>query len=119
MRVKIESTGGFAGGENMVAVYDTADLPGDQAGRIEQAVSALAGTDACAEAGETGGDGDAAGYRITVEDDGRDPRVFAVPADPGEDIDGPITTLLQGPVEPEERPEDEGRQQAPPSPSGL
>ncbi|MGI5165174.1 protealysin inhibitor emfourin [Spirillospora sp. CA-253888] len=123
MRVKIESTGGFAGREMMVAKYDTDDLPKDQAERIEEAVRALADADASGEPGEIGAD--LPSYRVTVGDPDDGPRVFEVCGEPGSNVDAPLSRLLQGPVEPRERPEDEAaeeesaRRNAPPSPSGL
>ncbi|WP_067489334.1 protealysin inhibitor emfourin [Actinomadura hibisca] len=128
MRVKIESTGGFAGREMMVAKYDTDDLPKDQAERIEEAVRTLADADASGEPGEIGAD--LPSYRVTIGDPDGDPKVFEVCGEPDADVNAPLTRLLQGPVEPEERPEDEAaggaaggeesaRRNAPPSPSGL
>ncbi|MGH3239972.1 MAG: protealysin inhibitor emfourin [Spirillospora sp.] len=66
MRVKVESTGGFAGRDTVVALYDTADLPTGRAGRVREAVGALAAARARGEEGEIGADLPA--YRITVEE---------------------------------------------------
>ncbi|WP_067454387.1 protealysin inhibitor emfourin [Actinomadura macra] len=65
MRVTVESTGGFAGRDVVIAHYDTADLPPGQAERVQDAVEALAaGTrDDVAEIGA-----DLPSYRVTVTD---------------------------------------------------
>lgn len=108
MRVKIESTGGFAGREVMVALYDTADLPAEQAERVRAAVEELA---SAREPEEVGADLPA--YRITIDADESDstdetggtdeagvsaPRVFEVRGDPaGPPLTSSLATLLQGP----------------------
>ncbi|MFC6884369.1 protealysin inhibitor emfourin [Actinomadura yumaensis] len=112
--MKIESTGGFAGREVMVALYDTADLPAEQAERVRAAVEELA---SAREPEEVGADLPA--YRITIDADesggtdrtggtdesgGTDeagvsaPRVFEVRGDPtGPPLTSSLATLLQGP----------------------
>jgi hypothetical protein len=97
MRVKVESTGGFTGRETVVALYDTADLPAGDAGRIREAVHALAAAHARGERGEIGADLPA--YRVTVsgEDTGGEPRVYEVRGDPTAGRTSALGTLLEGP----------------------
>ncbi|MBO2452126.1 hypothetical protein J4573_33910 [Actinomadura barringtoniae] len=96
MRVKIESTGGFAGRDVMVAQYDTDELTAAQADRIHRAVDELAGSKERGEPDEIGADLPA--YRITVGGpDDPDARVFEVKGDPGEALNAPLNALLQGP----------------------
>ncbi|MFI0447686.1 protealysin inhibitor emfourin [Actinomadura sp. 6N118] len=116
MRVKIESTGGFAGDQVMVALYDTDELPKDQADKVREAVDALAAAEESGEPGEIGADLPA--YRVTVGDVGGDQRVFEVVGTHPDAVDGPLTVLLRGPGEPGEPPEGKPHNK-PPSPSGL
>ncbi|MFG2002586.1 protealysin inhibitor emfourin [Spirillospora sp. NPDC048911] len=116
MRVKIESTGGFAGDQVMVAMYDTDDLPGHDADRIREAVDALAAAKESGEPGEIGADLPA--YRVTIGDVDGDQRVFEVEGAHPDALDEPLTVLLRGPSEPEEPPEGTPPGK-PPSPSGL
>ncbi|TDD66687.1 hypothetical protein E1293_38895 [Actinomadura darangshiensis] len=97
MRVKIESTGGFTGRNTVVALYDTAGLPAGHAGRIREAVDALAAAQARGEPGEIGADLPA--YRITVSDEGADgePHVYEVRGDPAAGGASVLGTLLEGP----------------------
>ncbi|WUI00479.1 hypothetical protein OHR68_01240 [Spirillospora sp. NBC_00431] len=99
MRVKIESTGGFAGRTTVVALYDTADLPAGRAGRVREAVDALAAAAARGDEGEIGADLPA--YRITVEErsQGRDRgevRVYELRGDPTAGGSSVLGVLLQG-----------------------
>ncbi|TDD31533.1 hypothetical protein E1287_25970 [Actinomadura sp. KC06] len=94
MRVKIESTGGFAGRDTVVAQYDTADLPAGRAGRVQEAVGALAAAQARGGEGEIGADLPA--YRITVRDE-EETRVYEVRGDPTVGDSSVLGTLLQGP----------------------
>jgi len=96
MRVKIESTGGFAGQDVMVAQYETDELTAAQADRIHRAVDELAESRKRGEPDEIGADLPA--YRITVGGpDDPDARVFEVKGDPSEALNAPLNTLLQGP----------------------
>ncbi|MFI0405203.1 protealysin inhibitor emfourin [Actinomadura sp. 3N508] len=82
MRVKIERTGGFAGLEELVALYDLADLPAGRAERVREALDAL---DAARERGDEGRNigADLFVYRISVEDEpGGKIRVYEVQEDP-------------------------------------
>ncbi|MFI0485505.1 protealysin inhibitor emfourin [Actinomadura sp. 9N215] len=107
MRVKIESTGGFAGRTTVVAQYDTADLPAGRAGRVRAAVDALAAAQARGDEGEIGADLPA--YRITVQeqDEGagagegaaEGTRVYEVRGDPTAGVSSVLGILLQGPSE--------------------
>ncbi|GAA2634470.1 protealysin inhibitor emfourin [Actinomadura fulvescens] len=116
MRVKIESTGGFAGDQVMVALYDTGELPKEEADRLREAVAALAAADESGEPGEIGADLPA--YRVTVGELDGDQRVFEVVGTHPDAVDGPLTVLLRGPAEPAEPPEGKPASK-PPSPSGL
>ncbi|GAA2289854.1 protealysin inhibitor emfourin [Actinomadura sp. NPDC048955] len=102
MRVTIESTGGFSGHSTVVARYDTAALPAGQAGRVREAVDALAAAHARGEPGEIGADLPA--YRITVSGDGAEeygaagePRVYEIRGDPTAGVASVLGTLLEGP----------------------
>jgi hypothetical protein len=96
MRVKIESTGGFTGRNTVVALYDTADLPAGHAGRVRDAVDALAAAQARGEPDEIGAD--LPEYRITVSGEGEDEaRVYQVRGDPTAGVTSVLGTLLQGP----------------------
>lgn len=92
MRVKIESTGGFTGRNAVVALYDTDALSAGRAGRVRDAVDALAA--AQGEGGEIGADLPA--YRVTVDEAGAEPRVFEVRGDPA-GASSVLGALLQGP----------------------
>ncbi|GAA3211632.1 protealysin inhibitor emfourin [Nonomuraea helvata] len=89
MRVKIESTGGFAGIEQTVAAYDTDDLPEQEAAKVYDALSAIEAATA-QEPGEVGAD--LMTYRITVGDGLG--KVYTVPEDPPPGLAGPLTALL-------------------------
>ncbi|WP_157420558.1 protealysin inhibitor emfourin [Actinomadura kijaniata] len=117
MRVKIESTGGFSGTEMMVAKYDTDELPKEQADRVREAVERLSEDDGATSPGEIGAD--LPSYRITIGDPDDDPKVFEICGERSEERDALLATLLQGPAEPKERPEEAARRESPPSPSGL
>ncbi|TDE32928.1 protealysin inhibitor emfourin [Actinomadura sp. 6K520] len=98
MRVKVESTGGFTGREDVVALYDTAALPSGTAGRIRDAVAALDTAQARGDQGEVGADLPA--YRITVSEDSgvrEETRVYEVRGDPTADGSPALRTLLAGP----------------------
>ncbi|WP_030174603.1 protealysin inhibitor emfourin [Spirillospora albida] len=96
MRVKVESTGGLAGREVTVALYDTEDMPAEQAKQVEDAVSALGEASADGALGEIGADLPA--YRVTVLDvPSAAPTVYEVQGDPSERAGSPLTTLLSGP----------------------
>ncbi|NDU74467.1 hypothetical protein GWI34_17775 [Actinomadura sp. DSM 109109] len=102
MRVTVESTGGFSGQSSVVAQYDTAALPPGQAGRVREAVDALASAHARGDQGEVGADLPA--YRITVSGDGDEafgaeggPRVYEVRGDPTSGAASVLRTLLSGP----------------------
>ncbi|NEA23557.1 protealysin inhibitor emfourin [Actinomadura bangladeshensis] len=95
MRVKIESTGGFTGRNAVVALYDTSALPAGRAGRIREAVDALAAAQTRGGPDEVGADLPA--YRITVDETGEEPRVFEVRGDPTTGVTSVLGALLQGP----------------------
>ncbi|MFD0685509.1 protealysin inhibitor emfourin [Actinomadura fibrosa] len=97
MRVTIESSGGFAGRDVVVAQYDTADLPPGEAKRIREAVDELAAAEARGGTSEIGAD--IPSYRITVEDPD-DPgaagsRTYELRGDPSADAKAPLATLLE------------------------
>ncbi|MEU5883738.1 protealysin inhibitor emfourin [Spirillospora sp. NPDC047279] len=116
MQVKIESTGGFAGDQVMVAMYDTADLSEPEAKKIRHAVESLSVAEEAARPGEIGADLPA--YRITVDGPDGEHRVFDVEGEHPPALDEPLTILLRGPQEPAAPPQG-GRPPKPPSPSGL
>ncbi|TMQ89203.1 hypothetical protein ETD83_39045 [Actinomadura soli] len=97
MRVKVERTGGFAGLETLVALYDIADLPAGRAERVREALDALA---AAQDRGDEGGDigADLFVYRITVQDErgGGETRVYEVREDPTADDSSVLDVLLNG-----------------------
>ena len=96
MRVKVESTGGFAGQAVTVALYDTEDMPDEQAREVEDAVSALSDAGAGGDLGEVGADLPA--YRVTVEGAASvAPLVYEVQGDPSPAASSPLATLLAGP----------------------
>ncbi|GAA1810873.1 protealysin inhibitor emfourin [Actinomadura chokoriensis] len=105
MRVKIESTGGFTGRNAVVALYDTSALPAGRAGRIREAVDALAAAQARGGPDEAGGGpgeigADLPAYRITVDETGEEPRVFEVRGDPTTGAASVLGALLRGPDDP-------------------
>lgn len=85
MHVKIESIGGFAGREVVVAEYDTDDLPPGEAAQTHAALAELAahGVD-----GEIGADLPA--YRVTA-----DHKVYELTGDPPPRLATPLNTLLR------------------------
>ncbi|MFI0370207.1 protealysin inhibitor emfourin [Actinomadura sp. 1N219] len=98
--MKIERTGGFAGLETLVALYDIADLPAGRAGRVREALDALAAAEA---RGDEGGDigADLFVYRITVQDErgGGETRVYKVREDPTAGESSVLEALLRGAAE--------------------
>lgn len=95
MRVRVESTGGFTGRSTVVALYDTAALPAGTAGRVREAVDALAAARARGEPGEIGADLPA--YRITVDEPGEESRVYEVRGEPAAGVTSALGILLAGP----------------------
>ncbi|XVQ12136.1 hypothetical protein ACQP1W_06025 [Spirillospora sp. CA-255316] len=93
MRVKVESIGGFTGEATVVALYDTAELPDQEAARVRGAVESLTEALARGPAGEIGAD--LPGHRITVSAPGdAAPRVFEVRGQTPADLETPLKTLL-------------------------
>ena len=78
MRVRIDHTGGFAGVAELVAAYDTDDLPEDEATAVRDAVAAVATATARGETGEIGAD--LMSYKITVGEDSE--RIYTISGEP-------------------------------------
>ncbi|RAY11638.1 hypothetical protein DPM19_28850 [Actinomadura craniellae] len=84
MRVKIERSGGFAGLTQVVADYDTDDLPPAEAESVRQALAALAGGTEPHPVGA-----DLYTYRITA-----DGETYDLSEDPSRVRATPLGTLL-------------------------
>ncbi|MFC5747118.1 hypothetical protein [Actinomadura rugatobispora] len=93
MRVKVESIGGLTGEAVVVALYDTAELPDQEAASVRDAVESLTEALARGPAAEIGAD--LPGHRITVTGPGdAAPRVFEVRGAPAADLEAPLKILL-------------------------
>ncbi|MFG1704137.1 protealysin inhibitor emfourin [Nonomuraea sp. M3C6] len=94
MRVRIERTGGFAGIEETVAVYDTDDLSEQEAAKVYDALAAIEAATARGEASEVGAD--LMTYRITVGDGPG--KVYTVSEEPSPRLAKPLAVLLRQPI---------------------
>lgn len=94
MRVKIERASGLAGVGELVAEYDTDDLPEEEAAEIHDALAMVAaawGHGGVGEIGDTGTD-DLMAYRITVDDNPL--QVYLVPEETTPSLMDPMSVLL-------------------------
>ncbi|GAA3592257.1 hypothetical protein GCM10022419_088900 [Nonomuraea rosea] len=80
MRVQVERTGGFAGREEIVAAYDTSDLPAAEAAAVHDALATVRAALDRGEPGEAGAD--LFSYRITAGDGAG--QVYTVSGEPPE-----------------------------------
>lgn len=88
MRITIESTGGLSGGEQVLAAYDSDDLPASEAGPVHRAAVAIATVAAGGRAGEVGAD--LPTYRITIDD-----QTYELSGDLPPELSGPLEVLLR------------------------
>jgi hypothetical protein len=94
--IRIESSGGRSGGEQVLAAYDTDELPADEAGPVHRAVVAIA---AVAPGGRAEGgaaaeeDADLPVYRIMIGD-----HAYELSGELPLELSGPLAVLLRRPV---------------------
>lgn len=87
MRITIESVGGDSGEEQILAAYDSDDLPAADAGPVHRAAVAIATVVTDGRAGKAGAGRPT--YRITIGD-----RTYELAGDLPAELSGPLEVLL-------------------------
>jgi hypothetical protein len=102
MRITIEGTGGRSSGEQLLAAYDSDQLPADEVGSVHRAAVAIAAVATDGRAGKPGkkdGDGnseddedgaDLPAYRVTIGE-----RIFELSGELPPELSGPLNILLR------------------------